>query len=614
MKYIFWPKHLKAKEDLFSNECLVAISISLNETHPVVMDIIPKRLQDEVQVKDPYTVIAEKHKESTHWNFEFDTYCVVEFDAPNLTMLEFFSLEPISLTLPEKKFAVGICESLNDNMIKICEHPRYSNHDKTLKQTLGLINLYQPKLRSFQEKYPEYTKQQVHQHICIRTLITELIKSTSTFHIICRILFYLTMSLCAIAKPLSKFLNWKILKLVNISQTIQQIDLRCQQLCYFPVQYFRINNNIAIQEPLPGLKTGLKTFLELRKDLPSEHYPEYIRFYNTIWLILNDISFGMILGSLLIQYNDTIAIFLHNAIELCMYNLLKHVTNTLSQSPFGIKLNEELTRFLGDLFLWIIEFSYSEFIYKIADVQKLKLFISCLSIISCGFGASFALSIMVDFFSFLSIHIHLFYLISRKLYHWQLHNMSSFYYLFRGKKKNVLRDRIDHNNFELDQLLMGTLLFIILAFLTPTVLAFYISYVLFHLAIIALEIAFEALISLLNHFPLFVLLLRIKDQNRIPGGVSLCIKDSSDIVRFELKNKPLSIALMFQPYSLLMNQLIENYFSFKIINKIIHGLPISVNRTKLYHVLYSSLPSEPIDLDELYYTLNNVQTPTCNKR
>jgi hypothetical protein len=42
-----------------------------------------------------------------------------------------------------------------------------------------------------------------------------------------------------------------------------------------------------------------------------------------------------------------------------------------------------------------------------------------------------------------------------------------------GKRFNVLRNRIDNWDYETDQLLFGTILFTLLAFLFPTVLAYY---------------------------------------------------------------------------------------------------------------------------------------------
>jgi phosphatidylinositol glycan class Q protein len=42
-----------------------------------------------------------------------------------------------------------------------------------------------------------------------------------------------------------------------------------------------------------------------------------------------------------------------------------------------------------------------------------------------------------------------------------------------GKRYNVLRDRVDSWDYDLDQLLFGTILFTLVAFLFPTVTVYY---------------------------------------------------------------------------------------------------------------------------------------------
>lgn len=198
-----------------------------------------------------------------------------------------------------------------------------------------------------------------------------------------------------------------------------------------------------------------------------------------------------------------------------------------------------------------------------------------------------------------------FYRISSKLYHCQLNIMASLFNLFCGKKRNVLRNRIDHNYFQLDQLLLGTLLFIILVFLTPTVMAFYMSYTVLRMLTITIEIFSEAVIALINHFPLFALLLRLKDPKRLPGGISIELKTtvSNKHTTLELQNNPIKFKSMFRPYNLLLSQMRTNYFSFATVRKIVRGESIMVNRNKLYYVLYSSLPSKPLSVKDLYKRL-----------
>ena len=50
------------------------------------------------------------------------------------------------------------------------------------------------------------------------------------------------------------------------------------------------------------------------------------------------------------------------------------------------------------------------------------------------------------------------------------------YFLFIGKKWNTLRNRIDSCDYDLDQLLLGTILFTLLTFLFPTVVVYYATF------------------------------------------------------------------------------------------------------------------------------------------
>ncbi|OBZ76282.1 hypothetical protein A0H81_03457 [Grifola frondosa] len=89
--------------------------------------------------------------------------------------------------------------------------------------------------------------------------------------------------------------------------------------------------------------------------------------------------------------------------------------------------------------------------------------------------------------------------------------------LFVGKRYNVLRNRIESWDYEIDQLLLGTILFVLVAFLYPTVLTYYTLFATTRLAIILMHATLDTISALLNHFPLFALLLRVKEPMRVPG-------------------------------------------------------------------------------------------------
>jgi phosphatidylinositol glycan class Q protein len=140
------------------------------------------------------------------------------------------------------------------------------------------------------------------------------------------------------------------------------------------------------------------------------------------------------------------------------------------------------------------------------------------------------ISIFSDLVSLLTLHIYSFYVASARIFHWQLTIIISLFHLFRGKKRNVLRNRIDSCDYDLDQLLLGTILFTLQFFLLPTVFVFYLTFASARIAVIGLKAALEMGLACLNHFPLFAVMLRLKDPGRLPGGICFELQDTAVVM------------------------------------------------------------------------------------
>jgi len=138
------------------------------------------------------------------------------------------------------------------------------------------------------------------------------------------------------------------------------------------------------------------------------------------------------------------------------------------------------------------------------------------------------IALFSDLVSILTIHIYSFYIASARIFNWQLTIIISLFHLFRGKKRNVLRNRIDSCDYDLDQLLLGTILFTVLFFLLPTVVVFYLTFASARMLIISLKAALDTCLAFLNHFPLFALMLRVKDSRRLPGGIRFELREEYD--------------------------------------------------------------------------------------
>ncbi|KAI9358158.1 N-acetylglucosaminyl transferase component-domain-containing protein [Pilaira anomala] len=193
----------------------------------------------------------------------------------------------------------------------------------------------------------------------------------------------------------------------------------------------------------------------------------YISFYNSMWLVANDIIIGLAIGSFLMANNAAMAEKLHRILHKYTVESLHSMMLWFLESPAGLKLNHELGSFLSELFLWLIRL----------------------------------------------------WTLSARIFNWQLVILNSLFNLFRGKKRNILRNRIDSCDYDLDQLLLGTSLFTLLTFLFPTVLIYYLTFALGRVGVIFLQAVMETILAFFNHFPLFAIMLRLKDPHRLPGGL-----------------------------------------------------------------------------------------------
>lgn len=172
-----------------------------------------------------------------------------------------------------------------------------------------------------------------------------------------------------------------------------------------------------------------------------------------------------------------------NFIKTHLFEMLDYLYN----NPVGLKLNNNLNFAMGSFFKYHIVI-WKEYVYTIhvwLSLFKTQL----LSIIYCLGMAGFT-AVLYDLSHLFSLHIYCFYVYARKLYLLFNEAISNLFLLFNGKKFNPLRNRKDHliaatapssidviQNQELllQRTLLGTLLFVVLILLWPTVAVYYFS-------------------------------------------------------------------------------------------------------------------------------------------
>lgn len=459
------------------------------------------------------------------------TLQIILFDRPDPYRMQYFSLAPISLTLGDAidkpgKTVIPIqgvdaeeaAEKDRKQMLvkklrmhTVVHHPRTQKElalpiilnqincsweiDELLQKNIGLVRVRMKRSLSVSERVVEsatdlwdYTRLGMRHGF-----------NAYLYPVIAQIGILGLVSHRIAGEILLQILDWRPMPdyaaLKDISATAQQVDIRLQQFCYWPIQYITLRRR--------------------RTDWGSitNSHPEYIRFYNSLWLVANDIIIGIALGTYIIENSAFVAKQVDVVVCTWFLEGLQRMISWLMDYPAGLKLNNDLARFLGDLFLWVIE-------YWSGCMQSLRPALPAI-IQFIGFssfaGASMPISLFSDLLSLLTLHIYAFYIASARIYNWQLTIINSLFHLFRGKKRNVLRNRIDSCDYDLDQLLLGTILFTLMAFLLPTIGVFYATFASARMGIITLKAALDTYLACLNHFPLFALMLRIKDSRRLPG-------------------------------------------------------------------------------------------------
>ena len=118
-------------------------------------------------------------------------------------------------------------------------------------------------------------------------------------------------------------------------------------------------------------------------------------------------------------------------------------------------------------------------------------------------GVTTLLALAQDVISVATLHVRLLSACFTWLHGRQLGLLSSLALLFRGRKRNVLRGRNDSAAFSGSQLLFGTLLFTVLAFLFPTTLVYHAFLSSLTVIIIGVAGALEAAVDALNTLPVY---------------------------------------------------------------------------------------------------------------
>ncbi|TRY86879.1 hypothetical protein DNTS_009010 [Danionella cerebrum] len=224
---------------------------------------------------------------------------------------------------------------------------------------------------------------------------------------------------------------------------------------------------------------------------------DFMRKANILVSFLVDIGLGLLLISWLYRENRI------SKLAETLVPVADELLEWLMGAPAGLKMNKALDQVLGRFFLYHIHLWISYIHLMSPFIERILWYVG----LSASLGLTFALSVLSDIVALLTFHIYCFYVYGARLYCMKIYGLSSLWRLFRGKKWNVLRQR----------LFIGTLLFTILLFLLPTTALYYLVFTLLRLVVVLFQGVIHLSVDLINSFPLFAMGLRICRPYRLAG-------------------------------------------------------------------------------------------------
>lgn len=576
---IFWPIDVVLNDQ---NEKYIILGYKVNKNKLVVIDFIKKddfkyinNKVDKDISKNLEIISCINFKSKKYQNkitgYDFVKKCpilnsnqiLVYFKPPNSYKLEYYSLDPIiinifwnnnSQTIEEEVFNKPTTDKYSDKMkfhwLEKFAKPE-TNDTKEVLKIINLTNYIRIRINSVNRKQNNknrlnYLRSYIQPFITFLSFLYYFLIQ-KTCYIINRFLSFSLVSFKYKPYSLSERYgsensNQKTkVSLISISYTFHQINLRLKQFYNLPFLYKKVKLSKIESEA---------SIIKDSKFSPSE----YIKFYNTVWLIINDILLGNILytfirlkhGTIVSQFNHLITVY-----ESLIYSII----NWLMNSPAGFKLNNELASFMGQLIFWVLEL-WRNTTLKWLVLNSNTALVIIENLTRYG-GLSLCVAFMLDLNNLIFLNVFGFYIACTRLYCWQLNLIEALFKLFYGKKYNILRNRVDSNDYEFDQLMLGIIIFTIQVYLLPTVFIFYVTFVIARLFLLGISFVLRFFLISLNHFPIVVLLLKVKNKERLPAGITLTLDKSDEY--FILKSRSLSLNEIYTSH---MNSMINsNLFS-----------------------------------------------------
>ncbi|GEQ71413.1 hypothetical protein JCM33374_g5096 [Metschnikowia sp. JCM 33374] len=525
-------------------------------------------------------------------------FTVVLFSPPNLRNLEYFTVRPILLQSTNmvhdgvsyaNKISLLHGEDKNPDCRLIC-------NEGVLDKINGCSRI-RSAIKSRRSSKPAYTA------VTKSTLLDNQSQSLALIRkaILDVIIWIVGISISVVVCIIS-YLNTEVFGInpVKKSAWCRQLDLRLRQVSFFPFQFLSYYDTNFLKSDIQS---------QLGIPMTNERYninnSNYINLYNTMWLIINDVLIGSTLHRFLSRDLDKKMHQLNDALfTICFTKLDTFISWIGSDYPGGFKLNNDLGQFMQLLFLWTSQTCSEVFRFLAFASSSENWFMYIIKAwlkVSCYLGVSFVTAFFIDYVKITNVHTHLFSLAATKIYNRQVEMLKSLMQLFRGRKYNVLRDRIDkieEDQLRIDQLLLGTFVFLVLIYLLPTTFAFYCLFYAFRVTMCTCLKFGDKIILCFNLYPLFVVLLKLKNSRRLQGGVHFIHKGYHRTTDwFLMENKALTFDEIFGNFVHVFRQ--EGRCDRLFLN-FAEGIDLQVKDTSAMKFQYLMLPANHTSLVKIW--------------
>lgn len=293
----------------------------------------------------------------------------------------------------------------------------------------------------------------------------------------------------------SKF--WMCTVLAKVfSNTWRNIQIRCHQILYWP---------IILNETGP------------RSQACVEYAEKAGLRRHSLWSSAAiDVFFGNLVGfALSIHAEFVLKWFSTFAIHLTD-DVLRTGCVWLMGVPAGFKLNTELAGVFGIIALNAIQI-WSTLWFSATDIFSYAIKVTALA--GIFLGITIPVAWITDMIALAAFHVYALHYLISLLYSLQIQALTALWRLFRARKWNPLRQRLDSYEYSVEQHVVGSLLFTPLLLLLPTTSIFYVFFAIMNLSIIFSLTLIEIIISIIHGTPYSKILLWLVRSKRFPSGV-----------------------------------------------------------------------------------------------